>query len=626
MLTKSILFCSLICPVISMGQETIGDSTILREVIISENRLQTPFNKNVRNIQIITKQEIEQLPVKSINEVLSFIGGVDVRQRGPFGAQADISIDGGSFEQTLILLNGIKVSDPQTAHHSMNIPVSLENVERIEILKGPAARIYGINALTGAVNIVTTKPEQSTVSAHAYAGSSFEGKEENDGEGLYWGGGLQVSGNLAFNTHQHVVSISKDKYNGQRYNSSTENTKIFYQGRLQIDERNALDLTAGYLYNEFGANGFYAAPGDRESYEIVETKLVGVSSSHQISDRFSLRPRLSYRYNADDYRYFRHDLNTARSQHHTDVLSAEVNSIWNTSIGDIGFGLESRSEEIGSTNIGDHHRYNHGVYAEFKTERIKNMIWNVGSYLNYNTQYGWQVFPGVDVGYLFHPGWKLAFNIGSSQRIPSFTDLYLDQRSATGGNIGNPHLESENAWQYEFALHYKKSNLELQTGYFYRDISGFIDRIRESTDEPYQPFNFGNNKMQGFNFRASQAVPIHARSRFQYTLSYNYLTPVSTVRSEGMDSKYSLESLKHQLALRTTYTQNQLSVSFNNRLLKREQKAAYLITDLRIGYDLPKITFYTDITNLFNQHYVESAAVPMPRRWFALGARYRLAL
>src|SRR5690606_7076459 len=97
---------------------------------------------------------------------------------------------------------------------------------------------------------------------------------------------LQVGGNLAFNTHQHVVSISKDKYNGQRYNSSTENTKIFYQGRMQIDERNALDLTAGYLYNEFGANGFYAAPGDRESYEIVKTKLVGISSNHQISERF----------------------------------------------------------------------------------------------------------------------------------------------------------------------------------------------------------------------------------------------------------------------------------------------------------------------------------------------------
>jgi vitamin B12 transporter len=166
----------------------------------------------------------------------------------------------------------------------------------------------------------------------------------------------------------------------------------------------------------------------------------------------------------------------------------------------------------------------------------------------------------------------------------------------------------------------------LQTGYFYRDISGFIDRIRESADEPYKPFNFGNNRMQGFNFRVSQAVPIHARSRFQYALSYNYLTPVSTVRSEGMDSKYSLESLKHQLMLRTTYTQNQLRVSFNNRLLKREQKVAYLISDLRIGYDLSKLTFYTDITNLFNQSYIETAAVPMPKRWFALGIKYRLAI
>src|SRR5690554_7573193 len=95
------------------------------------------------------------MPVSSLNEILNSINGVDVRQRGPFGTQADVSIDGGSFEQTMILWNGVKMGDAQTAHHSMNLPIPLEAIERIEVLKGPAARIYGINALTGAVNIVT---------------------------------------------------------------------------------------------------------------------------------------------------------------------------------------------------------------------------------------------------------------------------------------------------------------------------------------------------------------------------------------------------------------------------------------------------------------------------------------
>src|SRR5699024_2127659 len=123
----------------------------LKEVIIQGNRIQVPFNQSARDIQVITQQQIEALPAKSLNEVLSYIGGVDIRQRGPFGTQTDISIDGGTSEQTLVLINGVKMIDSQTAHNMMNIPVPLTAIERIEVLRGAAARIYGINSLTGAI-------------------------------------------------------------------------------------------------------------------------------------------------------------------------------------------------------------------------------------------------------------------------------------------------------------------------------------------------------------------------------------------------------------------------------------------------------------------------------------------
>src|SRR5690606_26146361 len=117
-------------PLGGFSQTYFADTARMSEVLISENRLQIPFNKTARNLQVVTRQDIQQLSVKSINEVLTFVAGLDVRQRGPFGAQTDIGMDGGSFEQTLILLNGVKISDTQTAHHSMNIPVPLDAVER----------------------------------------------------------------------------------------------------------------------------------------------------------------------------------------------------------------------------------------------------------------------------------------------------------------------------------------------------------------------------------------------------------------------------------------------------------------------------------------------------------------
>ena len=192
MLNKKIIVTKLAI-ILSMGttMAQIKDTTALTEVIINQDRLQIPFSKQSKNIQILTQDDLQRLPNRSINELLANIPGVDVRQRGPFGSQADISIDGGSFEQTAILLNGVKITDPQSAHHNMNLPVPLEAIDRIEIIRGPASRIFGINALTGAINIVTKKIESNQISAQVYGGSSFKNNVQTN-SGKYYGKGVQL--------------------------------------------------------------------------------------------------------------------------------------------------------------------------------------------------------------------------------------------------------------------------------------------------------------------------------------------------------------------------------------------------------------------------------------------------
>lgn len=590
----------------------------LGEVLIQGNRLEIPFTESTRDIQIITQEEIASFPVHSVNELLTYVGGVDVRQRGPFGGQADVSIDGGTFEQTLVLLNGIKLIDDQTAHIMMNIPVPVEAIERIEILRGAAARVYGVNALTGAVNIITKKDSQSFVSANLYSGSSFKSKEEGDGSGMYAGGGFQLTGNYGDEKQSHLLSISQDTYNGQRYNTALNNSRFFYNGNYRLHTNHSIQAVAGYIDNRFGANGFYAAPGDKDSEEIDKTSVFSLSSKHRFG-AFTLMPRISNRYNKDDYRFYKHDLDLARSVHYTNALMLEMNGSLSTSIGEFGIGWESRLSRINSTNIGKHQRDNHGVYAEYKGRYWDNLIAVVGTYVNYNTDYGWQAYPGLDLAYLIDTNWKASASIGSSQRIPSFTDLYLDQAP---GNVGNPEVKPENAWQYEAAIDYTSSGVTAKIGYFYRDISDFIDWTREDPSQPYTPYNLGNNKVHGFYTRVGQEFTWNQNHKLGYRISYNHLKP-KMLSADDQQSKYALESLKHQVILGLNYAYRDFSIRIENRYIKRELNAGYDVLDARVNYTWNTILLYADVSNILNSQYKEAGAVPMPPRWFNLGIKYQ---
>ena len=281
-------------------------------------------------------------------------------------------------------------------------------------------------------------------------------------------------------------------------------------------------------------------------------------------------------------------------------------------------GWETRLEKINSSNIGDRERDNHGAYAEFKTQLTDKLMANLGAYVNYNSDYGWKVYPGLDMAYMVDQHWKISASVGSGQRIPSFTDLYLNQKP---GNVGNPFVQPENAWQYEANVKYNRENFSLQTGYFYRDITDFIDWVRPYAGVPYSPVNFGKNQVQGFYARIQQHFSVTENQKLGYRLSYNFLSPKISGDTSNQ-SKYVLESLKHQFIAGLQYSIQDFSVQAENRWMKRELNKGYNVTDIRLNYQWKDFVVYSDITNIFEAQYRESGAVPMPGRWFSLGFRY----
>lgn len=591
----------------------------LNEVIIAENRLQIPFNKQNRNIQIIDRKLIESLPAKSLNELLTYIPGVDLRQRGPFGSQADISMDGGTFEQTLILINGVKINDIQSGHNTMNLPIPTEAIERIEILHGPAARIYGINSISGAINIVTVKPTKNTLHANVYGGSSFKKSETNDK--LYLGKGAQIGGSYAKNLHNHLLYGGYESGNGYRYNTDFENYRLFYQGALKTSESNRFELMAGIARNAFGANGFYAAPGDKEAYEIASNNLLSAVYHVHVNDRLYIAPRLSMRNGKDDYRYIRQDLSKFRNQHTTQVFNAEINSTYRLDAGSIGFGLEGRNEIIESNNLGDHTRENYGIYGEFSTDQIERLSLNVGAYVNYNSKFGWQVFPGLDVGYDLSSDWKVFINSGTGQRIPSFTDLYYN----TPGNIGNANLEAETAWYAEGGVKYNRNHLSLQTSYFHRQTDNFTDWIKAVNTDPWQIGNFSQSNINGINVSGDYRTNLGAGQSLLLGLGYTYLSASFKQNfAEGFISKYAIENLKHQAVAKANYTYKSLGLTLATRFCERVNQKNYVLADVRASYKVGLCNIYADFQNIFDVTYIEAAAVPMPGNWVSLGCKFSM--
>ena len=137
---------------ISVSQDQTTD---LDEVVVLSTKLDLPFSKNFRTVKIISSNDIKNSPATNISDLLQEITGIDVRRRGVGGVQGDLYIRGGGFDQTLLLVDGMKMDDAQTGHHTLNMILPLYLIERVEIIKGPAARIFGQNAFNGAINIVT---------------------------------------------------------------------------------------------------------------------------------------------------------------------------------------------------------------------------------------------------------------------------------------------------------------------------------------------------------------------------------------------------------------------------------------------------------------------------------------
>jgi len=582
------------------------ETYVLVGTSIQEKRLNGNYG---RDVQVITKKDIQSLPVRSVNELLGYVSGLDIRERGPFGAQTDLSMMGAGFEQCLILINGVPMRDPQTGHHMLNLPVDISQIERIEVMNGTAGRIYGSNALAGAINIITSLPKAGTSFVETFnaTASSQEGFVAN---------GIQAMAAFGKNRSQHSVSMGQFKTNGYRYNSANDQQRISYLGHYLLKRNNTVDVMAGHFKNSFGANGYYAYPYDKDAFEEVNTSFV--SAKANIVDQkniWTFKPIVYARFNKDHYVFIKDNPSYYENTHNSKAAGVELHATRANKFGQLGLGAEGRTEIIQSTNLGDHSRSFFNVYGE---ERFMLGKFNttLGVNAQYNTANGVSFFPGIETIRHFTNKSAIFANVGTGNRLPSYTELYYSDRS----NTGNDSLLGEKARNVEVGFK-KFGKLNFTASGFYRSVYNAINYTRENDLDKWTPSNFTTVNFLGVNANLHWQVCDNASLKLNYT----YLDAQLGTEND-VQSKYALYHARHRVTFQ--YRQNitkTLSTNLTVRYTERFTGTNYTVFDFRGMWKLNEnITMNFDVTNLLDRKYIDQGYIEMPGRWFRVGFRFNI--
>lgn len=596
----------LVCSVLFLG--VIGmfsaqeKESEISEITVQGKFLNLPLKKVNENITVISKQELENSPAKSIEEVLAQFTGMDIRKRGANGVQADISVRGSSFEQVLILVNGIRINDSQTGHNSMNIPFDLASVEKIEIVKGPAARRFGQNAYAGVINIIT-KPSSDENIVFTASGGDFKTYS------------LGVGANFGNTRSSNFIQVNSSSSDGYRYNTDYKINNIFYQNRYKIENGN-VNFQAGIQEKKFGANGFYATPAAKDQYEETQASIVslGIDKNYE---KWGLNSAVYWRRGQDMYEYIRNKPEIYRNMHIGNNFGAELNGSYRSDLGTTGLGLELRKEFLASNNLGHRERFVTQVFFEHHFSFLENKL-NISpgiSWANYDTD-GNFFYPGLDLGFDFSEHHKIYGNIAKVNRIPTFTDLYYVSKT----EAGNPNLKPENAISAEVGYRFQKHNFLGKISGFLRDSDNSIDWSKQNANDIWRAKNIGKIKTKGVEVELAQHFNSFLKS---YSVGYTFLES-NYEQPTGLLSRYVMENLKHQFVAKLEvfflkkFT-NQLIYRYNERV----STGSYQILDEKLSYDAKNYNVYIMVNNILNTEYTETFGVPMPGRWFHIGVSFK---
>ena len=621
---------------------TTAREMMLDEVSVTGSRAPLTKSQAARMVTVLDRQDIAQAPVQSVNDLLKYAVGVDVRQRGAIGAQTDISIRGGTQDQIILLLNGINICDPQTGHNAMDLPIDLSEITRIEVIEGPAGRIYGSSSLVGAINIVTRPAQQSGGDV------TLEG-------GSYGYGRISGRVNLKQGRWNNQLSAGYSRSDGYSrskagsLNTDFSGSKAFYQGQYEDDDIR-LNWHLGIADKGWGSGTFYATPKWQadDQYEHT-TKLYSAIQGETKRGRLHFAPSIYWNQNRDRYEGYRGKPDVMKFNYNrTDVYGLSLNSYFDWAAGRTAFGAEVRNEDLVSGNLGEPLSQTHHIKGTDRDYTLGVNRTNISGYLEHNillehltisaglvaVKNSWSnmnmsVYPGIDLSYRPTPQWRLHAACNTSLRMPSFTEMYYKLQ----GYQADPHLKPEEMTAIEGGVSYANGWLNLSATGWYHHGRNMIDWIMDTSlgdDAVWQSVNHTKVNSTGIELSASARI-----ERATLKLSYSYIGQ-NKESEPNIVSQYALEYLRHKLIANANIPIiYRLTLGLNFRWQDRvgqytdfeghvQDYKPYALVDARLSWTEPKYKLYLEANNLLDKQYADYGHVTQPGHWLIAGISMKL--
>ena len=554
-----------------------------------------PLEEADRSVRSFEVNDEQRLLTNTVVDFLNREPSVDLRQRGQSNIQTDVSIRGATFGQTLVLLNGFRMNDAQSGHHNMDLPVPLESVDRIEVLKGSGSTLYGSDAIGGVVQLITRVPSFSQASLRGALGNFGTNQQRIDGSMVHGNWTGELAGYRDFSTG---FAPNRD------YRNLALSASIGYESKLGLTS-----VLMALGDKPFGGDQFY---GNFNSWERTKTWFASIRQT--LGSRTTVA--FGYRRHSDLFVLFRDQPERSTNRHIAENYQANFRR-WEplgsiTSGAKLHWGLEGYGDSITSNNLGNHSRGRGAGYAAFDMRALKRFSFSIGGREELYAGFGSQFSPTASAGVWLTERWKLHTSASRAFRIPTYTDLYYsDPRT-----LGNPNLKPESAWSYEAGADWNAGGkVRGSAVWFQRREHNGIDYVRRPDQVIGEATNYSSLQFNG----AEVAVVVRAAASQVLEFRYTGIHGGRAVLGD-LISRYTFNYASNlAVAGWTGSLPGGITARFRVGATQRYGSDPYGVADIYVARTRGRWKPFVQLTNFTDTTYQEVTGVPMPGRGILAG-------